>query len=813
MEKQGWDFNDVLNLKVNGTLSEYDVRTLGQFKNLFHLDLSGSQFETISGLTQLIHLRDVTLPTTVTRIENETFKNCYRLNTINTENITYIGNEGFRGCSELTTPDLSKVTYIGNNGFQESGLVSADVSKASYLGESAFQSCSHLSSIKLCDELTELSGYTFSDCSSLESISLPSNLKRIGGGVFQSTSALKSLEFPEGFLECRDGENFVYSGIENLIFPSTTINIGSCGDWATYAPNLKNLTIKSIVPPEGDGVKHMPNGVKLHLPHFCLEAYTLNDNYKIFSTVAIKEDVDALFLPGDFTLNEHTGLAQTFDLTIGAMPDDYRNNWAYSSFTSNLTETMTVRDLTLNAHFGTGSYWTGNGYINSTLPAVLSKGDITAQTATINAGFDYNTDSGKWHFISFPFDVRMQDITPDPNSLWVIREYDGDARASLGENTSDDNKTWKNLTMESTLVGGKGYILQCRPDPNASNPRDFVKFSLNASGSADGINRLMSAMRQVVSLVQHKATEPHNENWNLVGNPYLAYYDIANLGFEGPVTVYNANERRYESYVPGDDSYTLRPMEAFFVQALTSADGLTDPATGYTGLTFNPEGKCLTQAGLPAAAPRRNVRRADDGRHIVNILLEDGANSDRTRLVLNEAASAAYELGRDAAKFMAMDPAVPQIYMIEQGVRLAIDERPAADGEFRLGTTFGTSGLHTISLREETGVSVELVDLDNGRATLLNDTPYTFQANAGTRDDRFMLRLSQTGIDSVAGDTASPEIAIDGNRLTVNADSLIEVFSIDGSVAASGYGTVEADLESGLYLVRTSLGVSKIMIR
>lgn len=96
--------------------------------------------KTVSCIGQLfipINAETVTLPDTITKIENSAFSGCDKL-------------------KEINLPD-----------------------SLTYLGIDAFSDCSSLTSISLPDSITSLNG-TFMRCYSLKSIKLPKRLKTIG---------------------------------------------------------------------------------------------------------------------------------------------------------------------------------------------------------------------------------------------------------------------------------------------------------------------------------------------------------------------------------------------------------------------------------------------------------------------------------------------------------------------------------------------------------------------------------------------------------------------------------------------------------
>ena len=137
-------------------------------------------------------------------------------------------------------------------------------------------------------------------------------------------------------------------------------------------------------------------------------------------------------------------------------------------------------------------------------------------------------------------------------------------------------------------------------------------------------------------------------------------------------------------------------------------------------------------------------------RQVFNLLLTTDENgqtqtADRTRLVFNEAATPDYEPGRDASKFFSLDAQAAHIYTISNGVRYAINERPTDNGEVQLGLQLGTAGTYTLHLDTKvTDIPVMLYDHATGITTDLTATAYTFEADAGTTDDRFLLFLGDT---------------------------------------------------------------------
>lgn len=211
-------------------------------------------------------LKKVTLPKSVTSLENtfsgctllsevvnteqiqrfggSTFSNCSSLKSIDMSNCEAIGEYAFQGCKNLysvnlkkcktielnafsacsnlqSVGDLSSCTTIGASAFQAcSSLKSIDISNCNYLESSAFQYCSRLEEVKLSNQINKIDGCTFDGCTNLKSIDL-SNCTSIGDNAFSGCQSLTSV-----------GNTTLLSSIQGNAFWSctnlTTIDLSNC---------------------------------------------------------------------------------------------------------------------------------------------------------------------------------------------------------------------------------------------------------------------------------------------------------------------------------------------------------------------------------------------------------------------------------------------------------------------------------------------------------------------------------------------------------------------------------------------------------
>lgn len=197
----------------------------------------------------------------------------------------------------------------------------------------------------------------------------------------------------------------------------------------------------------------------------------------------------------------------------------------------------------------------------------------------------------------------------------------------------------------------------------------------------------------------------------------------------------------------------------------------------------------------------------------LNIGDEETESIDRTRLVLNEKASRNYELECDAAKFIS-DQANAQLYLLENGVQMAIDERPTK-GDIRLGYMAKQPGTLRIEA-SRMDMPLMLVDTKTGQTFDLSLGSYEFQTEAGTFDKRFMLRLSEeaTAIKKLTEKTGVAIGLQDGGLSIGGAEGKsISIYNANGVQVAQQSGNGFMSLPSGLYLVQVDDWSAKIYVK
>ena len=176
------------------------------------------------------HIFSITLPKSITQIDDEGFKYSPFETITLPENLQSIGSSAFEGCTYLTSINFpEKLQTIGNNAFFE---------------------CENLTSIIFPESLQAIGECAFYNCINLSSITLPGNLRSVKSGAFSgcenlATIALSAKFSPKQWKETADIIGLVeISGLENILVPEDNLCFTSI-DGVLFD---KNLTILYAFP-------------------------------------------------------------------------------------------------------------------------------------------------------------------------------------------------------------------------------------------------------------------------------------------------------------------------------------------------------------------------------------------------------------------------------------------------------------------------------------------------------------------------------------------------------------------------------------
>lgn len=744
--------SDVRCLKVTGTLNAADWTTLSNMRStLWEVDLSGvtnteipdNQFKRNNADWQ--YLNKVVLPSTIKTIGSSAFYNSYITNITFPAGIDEIKSSAFYNtCLE----EVNLPSSYCSNGNTYNDVFHRNVALKTFtlngnnvinIGETYLNFCPSLTNFTLPAQILGCGKNAFYECWNNDFGSL-SNVVNFGQGCFNSTKItnidLMSAESMDRY--CFSNNNY----LESVSIGEKFYQFANYEDFM-LCPLLTTFKLYSptVCRYNSTFTANLRSGITLQVPNYLVNSYKSDAEWmnmgKIegFST----EDVSLFHINKDLTLgarqrfegNPSIELALSYNFKIGG---ESIQNFNEFNINSNRYD---------NIH---------NQIISACPNVHVAKAGINFYTRTTWRNYP------QWFMLCLPFDTRVGDIIPQEGS-YAIRYYDGAARAANG--IVSGNQSWKDYDADDVIPAGTGFVY-------ITSANTWSKFTSNGAG-----DKLFSNQAHTTTLVTYDAENTANKSWNLVGNPYQCYYDAKKMNFAAPITTYSVGsygENIYTAYSLIDDDYILKPNEGFFVQAPDGVDHITFPLAGKQ---------------LDATVQTSNVKAfgtsAINKRSLVDITISNGESSDRARVVLNENASANYELSCDAGKMLGDGL---QVYSIgADGTQYAINERPVDNGLVKLGVIIPSNGKFTLSLTRNNAEQVVLFDNETGDVIDMMNNSYTFDANEGTNDNRFVLKTISEATS-----------IINVENTEINSAS---IFDLSGRKVSCEV----KDLKSGIYLI------------
>ena len=429
--------------------------------------------------------------------------------------------------TNLRKLDMTNVRIVANDYQYYSGYHSLD----DILTGNAFYQKSSLREVKLPETITSIGPFTFAICS-LSSIEIPANVESIEDGAFGWNSSLTTVDFSRcKKLKRIKSDAFKMCPLTSIKISESIKTIGSNAFYNTTT-TLSDVYVQPIIPrtiPSNVFNSNLSN-VTLHVPPMTKYDYYWATTWSGFGTIVEDVNPDYFYVDADLTIAEGKADEKTVDADVeanGGIINEDSHNQAFD-------EVNVVYD-------GTSS------------GSLIANDNITANDLC----FNINVTGYRWHFFSFPFRISLNDVVAP--GAFVFRRYNGSTRAS-------GSSGWENLPIATEcLEPGVGYIFQC-------NKSGTLKISVASP------NFNWAAQTTTNTLTAYSAASDQDASWNFVGNPLTSYYDIDDLSYNSPLTVWNGSN--YVAYRPGDDNYQLHPFEAFFVQ---KPEGNTKPVYTKTG--------------------------------------------------------------------------------------------------------------------------------------------------------------------------------------------------------------------------------------
>ena len=285
-------------------------------------------------------LTSVTIPNTVTSIDDEAFSSCIDLKSATLGNsVETIGNSAFNGCKNLETVNMgNSVKNIGNDAFR----------------------ATNIKDINIPSSVTNIGGWAFAECHNLETIDIPSSVETIGETAFQSCDNIKTLTYNTDALNIN---SISKSNLETVVIGDA---ITSIPDDAYFdCENLKSVTIGKSVESIGSRAFQNTGLESVAIPESVtsISSYAFN-NCDGLTSVTIPESVETVgdyafancdnlseltYNPETTTIGENAFLGTKVNLQQGNEEEEYVLRYEIrdgavivSGYNSNIPENLTI---------------------------------------------------------------------------------------------------------------------------------------------------------------------------------------------------------------------------------------------------------------------------------------------------------------------------------------------------------------------------------------------------------------------------------------------------------------------------------------
>jgi hypothetical protein len=424
--------------------------------------------------------------------------------------------------------------------------------------------------------------------------------------------------------------------------------------------------------------------------------------------------------------------------TVTVLTTSTTNFAKAGSLTINGTVSVTGKLTVVNALVNNGTLTINNGgsfVQNSTTTANTGNGvfnvNMTLSGSTNAAGTAAN---GRYWFIGSPMNNTPASTFYAPTQLARLWQYNAQANSWPSVITTTTNSS-------SILVPGIGYLYRA----GAQRTLTFT------GGTSNFNNNITTSLLPASAAAGYLPVNGYSNStgFKFVSNPYPSHVDwhlVTRTGLNVSYWIRTADNTNYESYnlssglstnnISGQTSRFIPPMQGFYVYSFN-----TTP-------TLRVDNTDRVHSGNVLHSPVYN--------QVVRLNLNDGKTTDETVVYENENASNGLE---DYDTYKMFDTQHHQLYFMEGIKELSMDglNDATAKQKVDMGIQITGAGTYTINATE-LGVEEDVMLEDKFTHTFqdmkLNST-YSFTANAGTFNNRFVLHFTLTPAAETAMESAA----------------------------------------------------------
>lgn len=526
---------------------------------------------------------------------------------------------------------------------------------------------------------------------------------------------------------------------------------------------------------------------------------------------------------------------------IGGVPTDQTNAKIYahaanqpliSGTTTALSNSVTINSgasLTIdNTGKATFSSLVNNGnlYLNSNAAGIASlitgtySGSGNTNIQLYLTGGEAGTGAYRWHYISSPvtptlsagiFEAQTSDL-----AQFIEGNYTGLTEEGWIASDGYIYSTGTYGTGFDNLLPGKGY--------NYWNDADYT-FTFGGSLNTAALNNIP---------LSYSGESPGSETYgfNLLGNPFFCgiSWDVISESVDFPAntskSVFFTKDNVQYTYsngvgIPEGTTGHIPPMQGFFVKTSSSGNNLTIP--------LNAREHNTTQ----------RYKGSYSGIPLIRLSISENGSSDETVIRFDNLAKSGIDYDFDAVRLTGIN-GIPSIASKSGNTAMIINGLPFPDPVTEVPLILNLSptkdGFHSIRATQIEGLGnyyIYLIDNKNKVTVSLNNNPeYRFYSTGGISDDRFILRITDTGAEGETKTTENKPFNIYSALKFINIQTLnddwdgisgtIKISLLTGSVISSVSGQefnktsiikVPEPARPGIYIVELQSGSKKYTTR
>jgi hypothetical protein len=459
------------------------------------------------------------------------------------------------------------------------------------------------------------------------------------------------------------------------------------------------------------------------------------------------------------------------------------------------------------------------------------------------------------YYISFPFDVTISAIThtgltreedyavyegnafytveDQGNTGFCIRYYNSKTRADNGYVTS--NNEWLGVETRSgdagTLKAGELYAIWVDAPSTFTFPAVSTTNLYNYTASE---HRLGAGHREVSGLTYYSSAHASNAGWNAIGHLHTTNFHITGAYDTDPnVSVANGVTSSEGHGDNGDGLIYVLENGVWKAKVVFSTEthtpnvsvspyaGLMIQIADDTDVTFLQSGRKLaTGAGAHFRSSAAN--ELPEGVSTFDLqLYKTGKieNADVLTVQTHPNKTNSYDIATDALKFFGTSSSLtPEFYTIIPNygsAQINVLNAWSEQLEVPVGLRIKEAGNYTIDLadiRGLDGTTVYLIDKSTGKSQAITDGAYSFDAAAGTIENRFALRGTTPGTTDLPASVFNKTTvyAADNNVYVKNltVGDQVSVYNVAGQLVetlrATSPDTSIALPAKGVYVVKVS---------